>query len=289
MKYLDLNIVGIILFWFKTKLKNYYYYLFKYYPLGFGVISKTKELKNSKADKCAIVFANGPSLGKISADKVALLQGTGDYEVLAVNSYITSTFADLVKPNYYIISDPAYIVPETISEERLSKIRKEELKKDVDKLLENKTKVFISAQYYTKAPFQTKYAFFDSANFFSNNVNILKPAGYLSMTAYKALAIACFMGYKNIYICGFDNNYFKNVVVDENNGMYYIDTHFYNSDNKPPRKVVDSHSKSIGELLYFHHYNFKHLEKFKAFPIVNLDKEGLVDSFSKKHDLDIYK
>ena len=34
---------------------------------------------------------------------------------------------------------------------------------------------------------------------------------------------------------------------------------------------------------------FKGYEKFKEFNIINLDPESLIDCFSKKHDLDIYK
>ena len=110
------------------------------------------------------------------------------------------------------------------------------------------------------------------------------------MTAYKALSIACYMGYEKIYVCGFDNSYFKSIFVDKDNNVYYNDEHYYS-----PRRPIDlkykvSHEgRSVGELLYTHHFLFKQLEKYRGFPIINLDEESLVDAFKKHHDLDVYR
>jgi len=106
------------------------------------------------------------------------------------------------------------------------------------------------------------------------------------MTAYKALAIACYLGYETIYICGFDNDYFKMVSVDENNVTYYYNKHFYDKGNK--LKAVSSRGNTISDLFWDHHLLFKQLELFNTHNIINLNKKGLVDAFSKKHNLNLY-
>ena len=121
------------------------------------------------------------------------------------------------------------------------------------------------------------------------------------MTAYKALAIACYLGYSRIYVCGFDNDYFKSITASDSNELYYTDNHFYHtqkdginedggdSTGESPYKVnKEIEGNSTGELLYLHHFLFKHLEKFNKYEIYNLDKNSLVDAFSKHHNLDIY-
>jgi hypothetical protein len=269
-----------------TYLKVTKYYILYVLPL-LKFFSKTKGLKNSHKNYYAFVFANGPSLKKIDPYKVANLQKK-NYYVFGVNSFISSNFASIVIPNYYVLSDPAYF---GIESKLLTEERKVEVKRDFNKLLQNKVKLFIPSRFIRKNNYDFISAFNDSQNIFSNNItNPLRPRGYLSMTAYKALAMACYMGFKKIYICGFDNNYIQNLKVNESNEMYYTDNHFYNNEFYKSRihKINDSVSKTVGELFYYHHFLFKHLEKFSSFPIFNLDKEGLVDCFSKNHDLDIY-
>jgi hypothetical protein len=131
--------------------------------------------------------------------------------------------------------------------------------------------------------------FNDSFDIFSNNVvDMTKPKGYVSLTLYKALSAACYMGYETIYISGFDNDYFKKFEVDEDNNFFVPDEHFYSKENKESVRRKEEFHKSIGEALIITSMTFTGLEKFKRFPIINLDKTGLVDSFSKKHDLDVY-
>ena len=286
MFYLGISIKKILKYRLITYLKVIKYYFMYVLPL-LNYFEKTKRLKNSHQDDYAFVFANGPSLKKIDPKKVAELQKKNFY-VFAVNSYIKSEFASIVNPNYYVLSDPAYFESESklVGEER-----RKEVKKDYESVLQKKISLFIPSRYINNNNYDLVYAFNDSQNIFGNNItNPIKPRGYLSMTAYKALALACFMGFKKIYICGFDNNYVQNLRVNESNEMFYTDHHFYNNENYSSRvhKINDSVSKTVGELLYYHHFLFIHLEKFSSFPIINLDINSLVDSFNKKHELDIY-
>lgn len=256
---------------------------------------KIKTLKNSKKGASAFVFANGPSLKKLNAEKVNkyLLHG---FDLFAINSYITTKFAQIAPPTHYILSDPAhfgkadYLMPQQILQ----------IRKDMNRILAMKIPLFCPLGL-SNFVYHDLYAFNDSENLFTSNFSdVTKPRGYPTMTAYKALSIACYMGYDKIYICGIDNDYFKSLIVDENNELYYTDNHFFdNNENRinesnsiegPLYKVNKKlESDSIGHLLYVHHFLFKQLEKFNKYEIINLDKNSLVDVFSKHHNLDIYQ
>ncbi|GAA4408751.1 hypothetical protein GCM10023187_31130 [Nibrella viscosa] len=282
MKYLDLNIPRILLFWLDTVARNWYY-RFKVVIRNYGYLQQTRRLKGSKRAKQAIVLANGPSVAKLDPQKIARLQQESGFEVFAVNSYISSPLAEVVVPDYYLLSDPAFFYPERYPH------LTERLQRDMALLSQTDITCFVPLEHYRKAPFRKKFGYYDRGNLFLSRITITGPRSYISMTSYKALAAACYMGYSQIYICGFDNDYFLNLMVDEHNDMYYIDKHFYDRPGAAPSRVRDTHANSVGELLYFHHYLFKHLEKFKNYPIVNLNRQGLVDSFPKQHTLDIYK
>lgn len=282
MKYLGLSIPRIFLFWLDTVARNWYYRL-KVVSRHIGPLQKTRKLKGSKAGKQALVLANGPSVGKLDPAKIKRLQQAGAFEVFAVNSYISSPLADIVTPDYYLLSDPAFFNPTKYPH------LTERLTNDINLLTKRDVTCFVPLEHYNAAPFKHKFGFYDRGNLFLNKITITGPRCFVSMTAYKALAAACYMGYSQIYICGFDNDYFLNLVVDDNNDMYYIDRHFYDKTGGQPSKVRDAHAHSVGELLYSHHFLFKDLERFKSYPIINLNQQGLVDCFPKHHSLDIYK
>ncbi len=240
-------------------------------------LKRTKKLKNTKVGKKCFVFANGPSMNMLDVKKIEKYQKTG-FDVICVNSYILSDMAKTVVPNYYVLSDPSYFghSQNVIDSE----------KRQIARLIELNIVVFIPAQFSNRYLFKHNYIFNDLHNRFIRNIDPTRPRGYISMTAYKALAIACHLGYDSIYICGFDNDYFKTITVDENNDLYYIDKHYY--DNGIKLKIAPNAGKGLGNYLWEHHLLFKGLELFNRHNIINLNKNSLVDAFSKSHDLDVF-
>ena len=285
MGYTNLQINKIILLRVKTYFKISKYF-FRYTMWSLHDLNRTKNLKGIHSNDSAFVFANGPSVNLLDPVKINLYKNIG-YSVFGINSYISTEFGEKVIPDYYVVSDPAhfgihfYDIPEK---------RKKEIANDMEKIIDHNISLFAPSSLYKRIKYKNIFPFNDSENIFSNNaVNILHPRGYVSMTAYKALAAACYLGFKKIYVCGFDNNYFKNIEVDQENNMFYPDDHFYHQDrNTKMHKVHPLEGRTLGEFLFNHHFLFKQLEKFKKYPIINLDKFSLVDAFSKKHDLDVY-
>lgn len=246
-------------------------------------INKIKKLEKSQKGKNAFVFANGSSMSKLDPYKIKKFQELG-YDVFAGNSYINSHFAEIVNPNYYIFSDHVHFGI------KCSKEVAEKYSQDVKKILKLGVPIFIPHRYCKGIDWPNTIVFNDSIDIFSNNViDMTKRKGYVSMTLFKALSAACYMGYDKIYISGFDNDYFKHLQVDENNDIYYLDIHFYDEKNSKNFQRKEEIHSSMGEVLLNTSLIFDGLQKFKNLPIVNLDKNGLVDSFSKNHILDVYK
>ena len=73
---------------------------------------------------------------------------------------------------------------------------------------------------------------FETSWILSSNINPLYPRSFLTLSAYKALAIATYCGYDKVYICGFDNTYIRDLGCDENNKLYRIINHFYLNKSK---------------------------------------------------------
>lgn len=255
----------------------------------FKEFKKTKLLKNSYKDLNCFVFANGPSLNKIDFLKVRKLQKSGNFKVIAINSFVSySDILDIVIPDIYVLSDPAFFgYYEGISEER-----KIEIIKNIKTLEKLDIVTFAPIQYYGKLKMKGKIYYFNDFEFrwFNKNVcNIIWPRSYLSMTAYKALAIACFLGFKKIYIAGFDNDWFKSISVNYNNEIFYVNNHFKKQKDSGLVKVNKRESENLGELLFSHSFLFLDLYKFPKEKIINLDPDSLVDAFSKECDIDVLK
>jgi hypothetical protein len=273
------SIIRIIIYkltlFLKTILRIAYQY-FKFY----NFIRKTKKLKNTRKSKKAFVFANGPSLRKIDFNKINKL----GFDVFVTNKFNDNN-NDKLRLNFYVLSDPRYFDPS----HKWFRI-KENIKK---KIYKNKyLTLFVPFEFITHDLLADNvYGFCDYQNESSNNVsNIILPRGFISLTGYKALSIALYLGYSEIYICGFDNSYFSNIFSDKNNNLKNKIEHFYKKKDKEDENIK-SNWKSLGHMLYSEHFLFTDLDKFakvKGSKIINLDESSLVTSFEKKHNLKIY-
>ena len=91
-----------------------------------------------------------------------------------------------------------------------------------------------------------------------------------------------------------DYDMFKNIHINEDNEIDIEIAHFYESKQRPnyiepQSKKRSKGDRTLGRYLYSTSFIFTQHEKFSNFPIVNLNKEGLLDAFPKKHNLDIYE
>ena len=191
--------------------------------------------------------------------------------------------AKMIDPDYYVLSDPvSFFASNRLISDDVMKAQEKQNKV----LNELNIPLFMPAEYSNLNLFKNNYMFYNFGNRFKSYVNPLKPRGYPTTTAHKALTIACYLGYDEIYICGFDHDFVKNILVDENNNPYFLINHYYDAEIKT--KITHETNKNVSTLLWEQHQLFKNLERFKKYNIINLDENGLVDAFTKKHNLDIY-
>jgi uncharacterized Rossmann fold enzyme len=286
MRYLGISAPKIVRYWLRVKLEVAYYYL-KYCIINFESLLKTYKLKNTKKNNKVFVFGNGPSMKKLDPIKIKNYSNNG-YDIIACNGFIQSDFGKHIKPNYMVFSDPLDF--KTVPNTHPRKFRELLGKKDKQDAINEQIPIFAPINFLNYEKYDNCYFFNDCEDIFSNNIsNILAPRGYGSWTGNKALSIATYLGYSEIYICGLDYDIFKKINVNSKNEIFTKNEHFY--DSKDRDSYVFERSKSgynVAKFLYQAHINLIIFDKFKKHPIINLSKEGLIDSFQKKHKLDVY-
>jgi hypothetical protein len=247
-------------------------------------IKTTKGLRGSKKGEKVFIFANGPSVNNLDPNKI----NSCEYDVFCVNGFLFSEFSNYVTPSHYVLSDPSYFNGAKGNDSQRDIQKNNRL---VDDFQKNKITLFVPFEYLEFCEYNDKYGFCDIEAMYSNNTcDITAPRGYRSMTAYKAISIASYLGYEAIYICGFDNSYFKYLEVDEANQVSYVIPHLVGGEaERVYISSVPGCGETVGEYMYIDHHLFDDLEKFNGANIINLDKESLVTAFSKKHNLDIYR
>jgi hypothetical protein len=125
-----------------------------------------------------------------------------------------------------------------------------------------------------------------SLELWSKNTSPLRPRGYLSMTAHKALAIANFMGFAKIYVVGLDNSMFLTFEVDEANRLLQRPNHSGGSGGMDAKYLDESFPGGVADYFYNLAFGAHQLKKlFGEYPIVNLDKASFTDAFKKSDDL----
>lgn len=200
--------------------------------------------KNRHSGEDIFIFATGPSVNKMNLAKVKdrVAQGA---KVFGVNSYISSSLAQEFPPHFTIFSDPCYIIDETSA-------YAPEWKKDLDAMTEfHKSVVVLPHHWATESKIATKLAgreilyYNHGENYWGapNGCNPVKPRYYMAMTAYIAIVLSGYLGFKNIYLLGFDEDQFSGVVLDENQDMIWQDTHFYPESKS---RVTRNMTKEIG-------------------------------------------
>lgn len=246
---------------------------------------ETHKLKNSKNDYSVFLLGTGISVNLIDYKKILTIK-KNNFEIFSVGGYFESDLSNNLIPDYYLLSDKRTIIPEKTD---ISDNEKKNYRETLNKLCKLRVKTFIPVNYINdRVSKELNVLYFN--NFFSsatdNFSDITKTYNYNSISGIKALSACIYMGYKNIYLCGFDNNHWNNIKVDKENRILQINRHFYDDDKK---YHLNKTGKSISDMLLYFHEIFKSYELFRSNRIINLDPNGLIDVFSKKHELDIYK
>lgn len=251
-------------------------------------VDRLEELKGKKS-KNVFIFANGPSVNDLDFKKIKLLIDQGDWDLVTINSFASKAIDDFeIIPTLSIFADPFHY----IGSEKTGLTVQAEL--DIKKINEKEIPAFVPYQFMKHSRFKNSIPFCSVSNVYSKNVSDLtRPLGYYPVTAFYALSLAINLGYKNIYLCGYDNSYFLDFEVSVDNKKYFHDKHFYDLEKTEKRHISNDHFMHTSDVFLNFYRHFKYLEKINKYKpagvcIKNIAKRTYTDAFDRSFGLDVY-
>ncbi|MBU1145213.1 MAG: DUF115 domain-containing protein [Firmicutes bacterium] len=239
-------------------------YVFKYFSIH-KYLKRNKILKDShQGERCFIVL-NGPSINNYDLSKLSQ-----EYTI-CTNYFYQTEYYNKINPNYYCAVDSSFFNIKRNPEQELH------VKNIIN--LNSQCKCFFNIGYMKNFELQenvylTYSKHMPNNGYISNNLSKLS-SNFISVSLY-AMNLAIYLGFKNIYILGYDFEPGKL-------------SHFY-KENSLEQKIKNNLENSISKdevcgrywqysvAQYQNYYMRKHAEKRKV-EIYNLNLNSNVRSF----------
>lgn len=259
-----------------SSIKNIFYYslsVLKNWKWVMGIV----KLKGKSRLKKVIVIGNGPSQGMLNITKLIEFQNKGG-ELICINFWTENEKLNQIIPNYLVISDPLTLspsCPEYLAEKN-KRLHSYLLKNNSIKIIapieqcKRLSNIFGMIRIIGYVDHDLRY--------WTKNIKPIYPRGYFSMTLYKALALALWFEYEEIYIIGMDNTYPRNIYCDKDNKILNHEIHAGTNDFVMDFSTVYN---NMGDAIYDIAALFYDIQNFKNGKIFNLDPFSLTDTFKK--------
>jgi hypothetical protein len=215
-----------------------------------------------------IVIADGPSFSSKIAENIVLKRR--HFDIITMNHYCLNEVSNKLIPDYYLLSDPENVKTENIKTIKINETIKRYILNDAIKFISPYGKRW---EVYKKPFLQ----FNDSENLSSNNIDPRHPRGYRSNTGFKAIALMLALQYSKIFIVGFDYDYPRKIVLDQNNKLFLLDEHSYGSEKIDCSNYFDS----VAHALNWWANDYWHYKKFKSPKVINVTENSMIDVFSR--------
>jgi hypothetical protein len=242
-------------------------------------------------------LANGPSLNQA----VEKMKENGPFENIVVsNLFCKSDLYTELKPNFYIICDPAFSTLSANHPEIESFYKELFLKtswditffipfqflKGVRGIISqlNLSNEFIQICGYNNVNFNGDNWF--NYLFFKWRLGMPRP----TTVAVPGLMLCIQMGYKHIEIAGIDLNQHQDIYIDQDNRLMLRSVHFYSKEETIvpfyKNRLKNETFKTSEIFSIFHHffYSFDIIAKFatnQEVEVVNYSSESFLDQFKK--------
>lgn len=249
--------------------------------------------------KKASILGNGPSLRTTLASDLSFIETT---DIYAVNLFASSTEFTQIKPQNYVMLDPAFFL---FSQENNGR---EDIKKTLDCLIKNTSwemnlfvpqkakKSFLVkeiAQNNQNIQFQYfNYTIVEGFTLFRHrmfNLNLGMPQCQNILAC--ALFLAIRRKYDEIYLFGADHSWHEEIRVSESNDIEVKQVHFYDkADQVKHQKVLDVNTKTHSDLqaiflsLYKVFYGYgilKQYADYQSIKVLNASKKSYIDTFER--------
>ncbi len=252
------------------------------------------------ADCCAIL-GNGPSLKQTLVENFNFFKNK---KKMCVNNFAHSEYFNKIKPDYYILIDPA-----CWSKKMSKRVKKIYLKttKIMEKEVTWKMVLFLPLDAKPSNPF--KEVPLKNKNIKIHYFSLIEPKGIKSIKflllkynlvappASNVLVAGIFlslnMGFKKTYIVGADHSWHENFCIGDDNILYLRDVHFYDK-NKPSlvpfyKDAEESHKKTfrIDEIFavlsrtFGGYLELEEYSKYLGLKIYNASKVSYIDAFKR--------
>lgn len=237
-----------------------------------------RHLVNSRTADAALIIGNGPSSNLLNWPCVLNAQDQG-LAVFAINFYPISQQFDVCRPDFLVLSDPQ------MKPDALSDCRNTDLWLIIK--MHSQIDIIVPVSWYKILRKQkdifNKIYYFDDIGMegWTRNISPMHARGYLALTAYKAMAVALYMGFRETNIIGIDNSMFQTISVDSDNKLTQEPNHFFAQGGKTS-DLTKFYPKGISDYFYDVSLCFYFLRHcFVSQSIINLDPTSLVDVFPK--------
>lgn len=176
----------------------------------------------------AVVLGAGPSANRLTAGQVEYIRTLGG-ALFAMNGFSRLTLAESVRPDYWVLADPAYYQDEVVRRS----VNETTVQHDLAYLSETpELTLLIPHEQYDHRPTLPGSVLcfnFSGLEGISTKTNPVKPRGYSPLTALAATAIALHLGYQPVALLGLDFSYIRSLVVDDVGVTYMAADHAYDS------------------------------------------------------------
>lgn len=260
---------------------------------------KLEKLKNSGVGKSCVIIGNGPSMRFEDLDFLYKLK----IDTFASNRIVDVFDKTIWRPDYLCVMDPAFLIGvanTTTVEEYLNSIKDESFK------------IIFNDCFIKHVPEEAR----SIENFYSISCNpaemystrllpfsedIALYVSDLGSVTHFCIQLACYMGYKEIYLYGMDNTYTK---IMDDNGKFRIDRKVESyvkgiktnvneskTDIVPKTKFeayklggfADLRKNNLGYNICLEYANKKNIK------IYNITRGGRLDVFERKNFDDVFK
>lgn len=243
------------------------------------------------------ILANGPSLKATMEDIQNNLDKYADDDFCAVNYLSDSDLFSLVKPKYYVLSDPQFFTDKHKNSHKAA-LMLEGMNKKVTWDMNLYVPILYFKQFVLKmtnpnivvVPMHTRqYIGSERLRFWFYKHGL--GDGEFGTVVQNAIYTMINLHYKYIKLYGVDHNFFDNLVLNDKNQVCSLQTHFYDKEGEKqvpvPIMLGLGEPPMVHEFLEYYGYLFRghkilnDYARYMGCEIINCTPNSLIDSYRK--------
>jgi len=259
--------------------------------------NKTNPIKSKSICENCLILGNGPSLSQ-SIDQLA--DTLAETDLFCVNHFAETDLYPMLKPRNYVLNAPEMwldkVEPFHLTKgEGLFDAITNNTKWDLNLFIPSSARKYkrwkskirqnklIKIKYFNTTPVNGFKWFVHFS--IKNGLGLPRPHNVL----IPAVALACNLRYRNIYLLGAENSIFKEISVTDQNEVLLTQKHFYDTNNASARPMdkLGKGNRKMHEVLQKFVYSFqgywilqdyatrRHIKIFNATP------NSFIDAFAK--------